>query len=453
MQDSRRTNVRTGEQIPDSPAQNPDFPDNSAMSRFAGAVAASMLLVLAAPGTAHAVDPNPIDTTSRAAVRQAYVDRWLPAVTTPIAPAGGSTSSCTPYTTPAAQQVATASAINFARGLAGEGAVRLVGTYNDQAAKAALIMAANKALSHEPPSTWQCWTSAGRDAAGRSNLQLSSGTASAARVAETYLDDPGSGNTAAGHRRWLLRPEATTMGSGNALGDWLANDLYVFTFADDDASAPARRYYAWPSAGWFPSPLEPAGRWSLSSSTGANFANATVRVTRTDGTSVPSTKRAVQNGYGDNTLVWDLATPPEPVVGTGEAAYDVTVSGITGGPSSSYTYRVRLFDPTVDVETSGPVRTTTGVLLSRTTARRNSTRIRVTMLVKAADGTQPTGTVALWSNGRRVGSYPVSAGDAGTRVVTLGPFRRAGVRKVYAVYRGSASYLGSRSQTKAFTVR
>jgi hypothetical protein len=38
-------------------------------------------------------------------------------------------------------------------------------------------------------------------------------------------------------------------------------------------------------------------------------------------------------------------------------------------------------------------------------------------------------------------------------VVTLGPFRRAGVRKVYAVYRGSASYLGSRSQTKAFTVR
>ena len=180
------------------------------------------------------------------------------------------------------------------------------------------------------------------------------------------------------------------MGSGNALGDWLANDLYVFTFADDNASAPARRYYAWPSAGWFPSPLEPAGRWSLSSSTGATSRTPPSRHPHRRHL-VPSTKRAVQNGYGDNTLVWDLATPPEPVVGTDEAAYDVTVSGITGGPSSSYTYRVRLFDPTVDVETSAPVRTTTGILLSRTTARRKSTRIKVTMLVKARRRHPPDG--------------------------------------------------------------
>ena len=38
-------------------------------------------------------------------------------------------------------------------------------------------------------------------------------------------------------------------------------------------------------------------------------------------------------------------------------------------------------------------------------------------------------------------------------MVILGPFRKVGVRKVYAVYGGSASYLGSRSQTKSFTVR
>ena len=167
MQDHRRTNVRTGGQILDSPAQNPDFPDNLGHVPIRQSRRGQPASGLAAPGTAHAVDPNPIDTTSAPPFGRPTLDRWLPAVTTPIAPAGGSTSSCTPYTTPAAQQVATASAINFARGLVGEGAVRLVGTYNDQAAKAALIMAANKALSHEPPSTWQCWTSAGRDAAGR----------------------------------------------------------------------------------------------------------------------------------------------------------------------------------------------------------------------------------------------------------------------------------------------
>ncbi len=421
-------------------------------------LAAALLLVLAAPSTAQAAtgaaDPNPVDTASRAAVRQAYVDRWLPAVSTTISPAGGSTSACTPYTTSSAQQVATASAINFARGLVGEGAITLDPAYDLRAAKAALIMAANKSLSHDPPASWRCWTQAGHDAAGRSNLQLSSGSTTAAGVAELYLDDPGSGNTAAGHRRWLLRPEATTMGSGNARGDWFANDLYVFTFADDNASAPARAYYAWPSAGWFPSPLEPAGRWSLSSSTGASFADATVRMTGPDGGNVALTRREVHTGYADNTLVWDLATPPSAVTGTGDATYDVMVSGITGGPASTYSYQVRLFDPLVAAdEPAAAVRTTTGILLSSSTARLNSSKVTVTMLLKAADGTHPTGSVGLWSNGTRIGSYTFRAADAGTKVVTLGPFRRAGVRNVYAAFQGTPSYLRSQSRTKSFTVR
>ena len=245
-----------------SPSRQRDLPDNSAMPAVR-TLAAALLLVLLAPAAAEAApatgDPNPVDTTSRAAVRQAYVDRWLPAVSTPITPAGGSTTACTPYTTSAAQQVATASALNFARGLVGEGPVRLDPAYDLKAAKAALIMAANKSLSHDPPRPGPAGPRPATTRPVCSNLQLSSGTATAARVAELYLDDPGSGNAGAGHRRWVLRPEATTMGSGNARGDWFANDLYVFTFADDSSTAPARAYYAWPSAGWFPSPLEPGG--------------------------------------------------------------------------------------------------------------------------------------------------------------------------------------------------
>ena len=419
------------------------------------AVVGALVVLAGGALPAAASDPNPVDTGSRAAVRQAYVERWLPAVTTPLTPSGGSVAGCDPFTTPATQQAATASAINFARGLVGEGAVRLDPAYDLKAAKAALIMAANRSLSHDPPSSWRCWTQAGHDAAARSNLLLNSGTSTAARVAELYLDDAGGGNTAAGHRRWLLRPEATTMGSGNARGSWFANDLYVFTFADDRATAPAKAYYAWPSAGWFPSPLEPGGRWSLSSSTGASFAHASVSVTAPGGATVPLTKRPVANGYADNTLVWDLGTPPAPVTGTGDATYTVRVTGITGGPTSSYAYSVRLFDPTDDGDAPEPaaVHTTTGILFSTTTARRNSTRVKVTMLLKAADGTHPTGTVGLWSNGTRIGSYALRTEDAGSKVVTLGPFRKAGIRRVYAAYQGSASYLRSRSRTKSFTVR
>ena len=210
-------------------------------------------------------------------------------------------------------------------------------------------MAADGTLSHDPPSSWDCWTQAGDDAAGRSNIALSSRTPSAAGLAELYLDDEGSGNTAVGHRRWLLRPEATTMGSGNAQGSWFGNALYVFTFTDDNAKAPAKRFYAWPSAGWFPSPLEPGGRWSLSSSTGASFAKASVTVTGPNGASVPLTKRAVATGYANNTLVWDLRTPPPAVQGTSSPTYTVKVSGIRGGSSTTYSYHVKLFDPSVDV--------------------------------------------------------------------------------------------------------
>ena len=153
------------------------------------------------------------------------------------------------------------------------------------------------------------------------------------------------------------------------------------------------------------------------------------------------TRHAVHNGYADNTLVWDLTTPPSPVTGTGTAAYDVTVSGITGGPTSTYSSircgcSTRGSRPTSPGARTGGVRTTTGILFSTDTVRRNAGKVRVTLLLKAADGSRPAGTVGLWSNGRKIGSYTIRADDLGTKVVTLGPFRKAGVRKVYAAFQG-----------------
>ena len=51
-------------------------------------------------------------------------------------------------------------------------------------------------------------------AAGKSNLFL--GRSGAGAIAG-YMDDPGSGNTAAGHRRWIIDPRQTTMGSGSVM--------------------------------------------------------------------------------------------------------------------------------------------------------------------------------------------------------------------------------------------
>jgi hypothetical protein len=297
---------------------------------------------------ASATTGNRIDTGSRSAVRQAYLDHWLPGQV-PLTLGSGSSRTCVPFTTSAAGQRETAAAINLARGLTGESAIRFTTKYDDLAARAALVMAANGKLSHDPPRSWRCWTQAGHDAAARSDLALTGPVPTASGLVKLYLDDGGSENTGAGHRRWLLRPEATTMGSGNAQGSWFGNALYVITFADDNARAPAQKYYAWPSAGWFPDPLEPGGRWSLSSSTGAGFGNAQVTVTGPGGASLPLTRRAVASGYADNTLVWDLRTPPPVVHGVAAPTYTVKVTGIRGGPSSTYTYQVHLFDPTVAV--------------------------------------------------------------------------------------------------------
>ena len=52
---------------------------------------------------------------------------------------------------------------------------------------------------------------------------------------------------------------------------------------------------------------------------------------------------STDNGYGDNTLVWEPTGID--VSNTADVAYTVTVSGITGTAASSYTYTVKIFKP------------------------------------------------------------------------------------------------------------
>src|SRR5260221_14531716 len=65
------------------------------------------------------------------------------------------------------------------------------------------------------------------------------------------------------------------------------------------------------------------------------------------GTAIPTSINSnVDNGYGDNTLVWTPTGIPSSV--TADTTYNVTVSGIGGsGVPPSFSYTVTLFDPDV----------------------------------------------------------------------------------------------------------
>ena len=107
--------------------------------------------------------------------------------------------------------------VNAYRWMAGlPGGVTLDPTESAEDQQAALMMAANDQLSHDPPSTWLDYTAAGADAAAHSDLDL--GVSGVAAI-DLYMIDPGSSNTFVGHRRWILYPPTQVMGIGDIPAD------------------------------------------------------------------------------------------------------------------------------------------------------------------------------------------------------------------------------------------
>jgi hypothetical protein len=304
------------------------------------------------------VAPGPLGTPAivinpqnRNQVALAYQTIYLPQGNV-AAGWNGNVGSCTAGTTSAAYQEATIGRVNFYRALSGlPGNVTLFGNpplVDTQAA--ALIFSANESLSHAPPSNWLCWTQAGADGAGHSNIALGYGSDAAAGpgAVDLYMGDGGTNNTAAGHRRWILFPPQAQMATGSIPYNpqWASNALWVL--GDFGSRPPTPNGVAWPSRGYVPWQLLPASsnRWSFSWPS-ADFSNATVSMTRNgQPLGVPSYE-SVQNGYGDNTLVWKpqgvtYSQPGQDVV------YHVVVSGIGGGGApQSIAYDVIVIDPYV----------------------------------------------------------------------------------------------------------
>lgn len=293
------------------------------------------------------ISADKLDMASRQTVLSFYQQHYLAYTGTPIQWTG-SQAACSPGATSAAFQQAVLERINYFRAMAGVPAnISLSADFNRKAQSAALMMSAAGQLSHSPPSSWPCYSADGASAAGSSDLYLGEYSWNAI---SGYMRDIGSGNAAAGHRRWLLYPQTLTMGSGDIPSStqyYSANSLVVLDgHAADPRPATRNVFVAWPPPGYVPAPVVFA-RWSFSYPQ-ADFSAASVKMA-SNGASLPVSLAAVENGYGENTLVWiplglsDSADWPKI---SADTTYSVTVSNVLiNGASRSFSYNVIVFNP------------------------------------------------------------------------------------------------------------
>lgn len=243
-------------------------------------------------------------------------------------------------------------AINFQRVLAGLSPVTEHAMASSDAQEAALVFQRNGFVAHEWTDTPHCDSAAAKRGA-EGNI-YSGPDQTAATMAAGFVADPGEANTAVGHRRWMLRPAAGTMGIGAS-----TNTGSIVTRVTTNTDPKKPLFTPWPNNGYAPAQLEPNGRWSLSSFSMMNeevFANAKVQVWRADtGEELTVTQYPLQYGYAADTLVWEVpqaATLAAATIGTdNEAVFRVLVTGLNFQGWDHHEYTVKYFDGTRGVPT------------------------------------------------------------------------------------------------------
>lgn len=251
-------------------------------------------------------------------------------------------------------------ALNSLRARHGLAPVRHDASADRAVAEAALMMAANDALSHDPPPSWKCWTAAGAGAAGSSNLL--------GGVSSPYLpyeDDDGilaewlieGDGDEIGHRRWLLDPylEQTALGRVVAVlpGGVRTDSAVMKVFnasADSPRSSrsyrPVPEFVAWPQGDYPRAFFSSRARFSFSVSqdpadpdvmNGVDFSEAQVSIS--DGEqNLPIRDQLWDNeGYGvANCLSWRV----DGIVAG--RTYSVKISGVRGATRQEYSYTFRI---------------------------------------------------------------------------------------------------------------
>jgi len=265
----------------------------------------------------------------------------------------GNTGSCTPGTLTQEYRDAGLLRAQYFRAMVGlPTTISFNATSNAKSQEAAVMMTANNDINHTPPDTWTCYTVDGAEAAGKSNLAR--GYSSVPAAMDAWIID--NGINSVGHRRWILFPPQAEMGIGAAFGSGSSSSQVLWVFGSPGGVFGTRplspEWVAWPPKGFVPYQLVPS-LWSFSYNN-ADFGSATVSMTQ-GGSPVSTSLEPVQNGFGDNTLVWTPSGLPggAPVQ---DITYSVTINNVMiSGSPQSFAYDVTVIDPAVMV----PVRKTT----------------------------------------------------------------------------------------------
>jgi hypothetical protein len=231
---------------------------------------------------------------------------------------------------------------------------------SDAAQEAALMLIRNydsstgsdPAINHDPPKGLVGWSAAAWNANANGNLAF--GIYGPGAITEYMVEELAAGsttsvwNTLVGHRRWISFPEATDFATGDQPGDSVArpptNVLYVSQKPSQLKPDPTPDFVAYPSPGFFPSPIN-SRYWSLSRA-GADFTQANVRMTDQAGRTVGISNIKRNANYGDPAIIWEVGGSAASRNIYNDTTFKVYVSGIGGtGIPTTYNYTVTLINP------------------------------------------------------------------------------------------------------------
>ena len=265
----------------------------------------------------------------------------------------GNVDECVAGTTSQGFRDSVIQRVNWYRQMAGLNPVTENPQLSVTAQQTALIMLAEGRLSHNPTPDWACYREI--DRRGGENLGL--GKAGVAGV-DSYMRDAGDNNLRVGHRRLILAPQVTQIGTGNVRGDrrhGTANAMHLLF----DRSSPSelreeRGFVSWPTSGYV-HPATAWGRWSFSLAD-ADFSTASVAMAdASGGVAVEILDR--DSRVGEPAIVWAVAGDTNsallPAPRDGDHCYAVTISGVRVNDEiqTPYEYPVCVIDPDA---TTGP---------------------------------------------------------------------------------------------------
>ena len=180
--------------------------------------------------------PTPLQSNAAALDGLAYDNLWTAKRT--VREWSGNAATCSPGALSQANYDVALRSLNTTRLVEGLDPVVLDAAKSAKAQAAALILKATRQLSHYPPPTAACYTPQGADGASHSNICFCSELSML-----MYMNDAGTSNEAAGHRRWILDPFIDSMGYG-------ATDSTdaVYVIGDEDQTNTAPAWITWPLA-------------------------------------------------------------------------------------------------------------------------------------------------------------------------------------------------------------